>query len=89
MFNALILFCLCGEYEDSCKRKCVYCFNEAVNNCEQVKIRTSQQSAMQAAVQSILSAHHPKQQLMNQWNKMRQQTGLQKLKSEKVNKLAH
>ena len=89
MLNALVLFCLCGEYEDSCKTKYVYCFNEAINNCEQVKIRTSQQSAMQAAFQSILSAHHQKQQLMNQLNKMGQKTGLQKLTPEKVNKLAH
>jgi len=35
---------------------------------------------MQAAFQSILSAHHQKQQLMNQLNKMGQKTGLQKLK---------
>jgi hypothetical protein len=66
VFNALVLFCLCREQEDSCKRKYVYCFNEAINNCEQVKIRTAQQSAMQAAFQSILGAHHQKQQLMNQ-----------------------
>jgi len=45
---------------------------------------------MQAAFQSILGAHHQKQQLMNQLNKMRQKkTSLQKLKSEKVIKLAH
>jgi len=89
VFNALVLFCLCGEYEYSCKRKYVSYFNEAINNCEQVKVRASQQSAMQARFQSILIAHHQKQQLMNQWNKMRQNTGLQKLKAEKVNKLAH
>jgi hypothetical protein len=43
----------------------VYCFNEARNNCEPVTIRTSQQWAMQAAFQPILSAHTQKQQLVN------------------------